>query len=139
MCRAGATISAKTIAAIWLQPMSGSEPLEQALAFFATSEVCRLEEWLMRLAEVTGNPAIRRAARALSIGSGRPAFDDKNAILEMGRLLRAGSAGSVESAARSAAACLPGQHSLQSAAKRLAKKYRQAQNIKCPDKATGLR
>jgi hypothetical protein len=103
-----------------------------AVAALAPGDVYVVENVLRQLAEISGNPAFGRAARALLVPAGRHSLNDGAALAEMERALSNGRANSVEEAARHVAATLPGRWSLESATARLARKFRKMhrQNIK---------
>lgn len=85
--------------------------------------------WLEGAGNAIGDGRFAAAARALrGKQGGRPSIDDEDALEEMHFLIGAGLETTPEGAARSVAATLPGQWSTESAARRLAKKYRCARN-----------
>jgi sirohydrochlorin ferrochelatase len=98
--------------------------VDQALAILAPGDVYAVASLLEHLAETSGNRAFRRAARALLARVGRRSLDDEAQLAQMARVLAEGVAESLPAAARYVAAKLPGRHSLDSAAKRLERKYR---------------
>jgi len=105
---------------------ASASAIDQVLAILAPGDVCQVASVLRGLARTSGNHAFERGARAvLGRRSGRHALKDDAAIAEMARALDDRAAGSVACAARYAAAKLPGRQSLDSAAKRLERKYRE--------------
>jgi hypothetical protein len=77
---------------------------------------------LEHLAELSGERAFAGAARIL-LGPGRPPLDDDAALVNMRRALDAGDARSAWDAAGSAASALRGEHSVESAQRRLYRKF----------------
>jgi hypothetical protein len=111
---------------------------DQAGAAVALEQLQRLARGLPELAAVAhvlevmaqriGNPAY--AAALLAPPGGRPEFDDKAALAEMGWLLDSDYAETAEEAARMIAAARPREQSSAATTARLARKYRKMSRIK---------
>lgn len=105
--------------------MPGGAPIDLAAARAPADERALVATLLDRLATLHGDSRYSRAAGAIrGKHAGRRAHSDDAALQHMRGLLEAGTAATVEQAARFVARTMPGQHSAVATTARLATKYR---------------
>jgi hypothetical protein len=106
-----------------MQPGAAGQPPAALLALPAALEQAAVA--LDLLAQASGDERFARAAGVVrGRHGGRPRINDSAALAQMAALLRDRAAQSVDAAAAYVARSMPGQHSPESTAQRLARKYR---------------